>query len=93
MKKFVLWMIRVFKLDIPTEKIVTKVVEKQVLIPENGVIEGDLLVKGHVTVKGSLDVEGNLVVYKDATCKFNSKEECAQSGEKWDQKFDGNKEG
>lgn len=75
MKKFVLWMIRVFKLDIPTEKIVTKVVEKQVLIPDNGVIEGDLLVKGHVTVKGSLDVEGNLVVYKDATCKFNSKEE------------------
>lgn len=74
MKKFVLWMIRVFKLDIPTEKIVTKVVEKEVLIPENGVIEGDLLVKGHVTVKGSLDVEGNLVVYKDATCKFNSKE-------------------
>lgn len=75
MKKLVLWMIRVFKLDIPTEKIVTKVVEKQVLIPENGVIERDLLVKGHVTVKGSLDVEGNLVVYKDATCKFNSKEE------------------
>ena len=75
MKKLVLWMIRVFRLDIPTEKIVTKVVEKQVLIPENGVIEGDLLVKGHVTVKGSLDVEGNLVVYKDATCKFNSKEE------------------
>lgn len=75
MKKLVLWMIRVFKLDIPTEKIVTKVVEKQVLIPENGVIEGDLLVKGHVTVKGSLDVEGNLVVYKDTACKFNSKEE------------------
>lgn len=75
MKKFVLWMIRVFNLSIPTEKIVTKVVEKQVLIPENGVIEGDLLVKGHVTVKGSLDVEGNLVVYKDATCKFNSKED------------------
>lgn len=70
MKKLVLWMIRLFKLDIPTEKIVTKVVEKQVLIPENGVIEGDLLVKGHVTVKGSLDVEGNLVVYK-----YNSKEE------------------
>lgn len=75
MKKLILWIINFFKLDIPTEKIVTKVVEKQVLIPENGVIEGDLLVKGHVTVKGSLDVEGNLVVYKDATCKFNNKEE------------------
>lgn len=75
MKKFVLWMIRVFKLDIPTEKIVTKVVEKQVLIPDNGVIEGDLLVKGHVTIKGSLNVEGNLVALKGATCKFNTKEE------------------
>lgn len=75
MKKLVLWMIRVFELDIPTEKVIEKVVERQVLIPDNGVIEGDLLVKGHVTVKGSLDVEGNLVVYKDATCKFNSKEE------------------
>lgn len=63
MKKFVLWMIRVFKLDIPTEKIVTKVVEKQVLIPDNGVIEGDLLVKGHVTVLGDLKVEGNLTCY------------------------------
>lgn len=92
MKKFVLWMIRVFELNIPTEKIVTKVVEKQVLIPDNGVIEGDLLVKGHVTVKGSLDVEGNLVVYKDATSKFNSKKECAQTGVNWKQKFDGNKE-
>lgn len=75
MNKLILWIINFLKLDIPTEKIVTKVVEKQVLIPDNGVIEGDLLVKGHVTVKGSLDVEGNLVVYKDATCEFNSKEE------------------
>lgn len=75
MKKFVLWMIRVFKLDIPTEKVIEKVVEKEVYLPHEGVIEGDLLVKGHVTVKGSLDVEGNLVVYKYATCKFNSKEE------------------
>lgn len=75
MKKLVLWMIRAFKLDIQTERVIEKVVERQVLIPDNGVIEGDLLVKGHVTVKGSLDVEGNLAVYKDATCKFNSKEE------------------
>lgn len=75
MKKLILWIINFFKLDIPTEKIVTKVVEKQILIPDNGVIEGDLLVKGHVTVKGSLDVEGNLVLYKDTACKLNSKEE------------------
>lgn len=63
MKKFVLWMIRVFELDIPTEKIVTKVVEKQVLIPENGVIYGNVTIKGDVVVLGDLKVEGNLTCY------------------------------
>lgn len=80
MKKFVLWMIRVFKLDIPTEKIVTKVVEKQVLIPEKGVIEGDVIIKGNVLFTGKVLITG------EATFS-------AQSGVKWDQKFDGNKEG
>lgn len=75
MKKLVLWMIRVFKLDIPTERVIERIVEKQVLISDNGVIEGDVTIKGDAVIKGSLDVEGNLVVYKDATCKFNSKEE------------------
>lgn len=58
MKKFVLWMIRVFKLGIPTEKIVTKVVEKQVLIPENGVIEGDLIIKKDVLFTGKVLITG-----------------------------------
>lgn len=79
MKKFVLWMIRVFKLDIPTEKIVTKVVEKQVLIPEKGVIEGDVIIKGNVLFTGKVFIAG------EAT--FST-----QSDVKWDQKFDGNKE-
>lgn len=53
MKKFVLWMIRVFKLDIPTEKVIEKVVEKEVYLPH----EGD------VVVLGDLKVEGNLTCY------------------------------
>lgn len=69
-----------FKLDIPTEKIVTKVVEKEVLIPEKGVIEGDVIIKGNVLFTGKVLITG------EATFS-------AQSGVKWDQKFDGNKEG
>ncbi len=79
MKKFVLWMIRVFELDIPTEKIVTKVVEKQVLIPDNGIIEGDVIIKGDVLFTGKVLITG------EATFS-------AQTGVNWKQKFDGNKE-
>lgn len=46
-------MIRVFKLDIPTEKVIEKVVEKEVYLPH----EGD------VVVLGDLKVEGNLTCY------------------------------
>ena len=58
-------MIKVFKVDIPTEKIVTKMVEKEVYLPQNGVIEGDVTIKGNVLVKGNLTVEGSLTINKE----------------------------
>lgn len=79
MKKLVLWMIRVFKLDIPTEKVIEKVVERQVLIPDNGIIEGD------VTIKGDVLFTGKVLIAGEATFS-------AQTGVNWKQKFDGNKE-
>lgn len=63
MKKFVLWLIRVFKLDIPAEKIVEKTVEKEVYLPKDGVMDGDITIKGNVTVTGRMQVTGNLIVY------------------------------
>lgn len=63
MKKFVLWLIRVFKLGIPAEKIVEKTVEKVVYLPKDGVIDGDITIKGNVTVTGRMQVTGNLKVY------------------------------
>ena len=57
MKKFVLWLIRVFKLGIPAEKIVEKTVEKVVYLPQNGVMDGD------ITITGRMQVTGNLIVY------------------------------
>lgn len=64
MKKLILFLIKVFKVDISTEKIVTKVVEKEVYLPQNGVIDGDITVKGNVLIKGNLIVEGSLTFYK-----------------------------
>lgn len=80
MKKFVLWMIRLFKLDIPTERVIEKVVERQVLIPNNGIIEGDVIIKGDVLFTGKVLITG------EATFS-------AHTGVNWKQKFDGNKEG
>ena len=65
MKKLILWMIKVFKVDIPTEKIITNVVEKEVYLPQNGVIDGDIIIKGNVLIIGNLMVEGGLTCYKE----------------------------
>ena len=64
MKKLILWMIKVFKVDIPTEKIIANVVEKEIYLPQNGVIEGDITIKGNVLVTGNLMVEGSLTMTK-----------------------------
>lgn len=65
MKKLILWMIDFFKVDIPTEKIVEKVIEKEVYLPQNGVIEGNITIKGNVLVTGNLMVEGGLTINKE----------------------------
>lgn len=62
MKKLILWLIKVFKVDIPTEKIVEKVVEKEVYLPTNGTIDGEITIKGDVVVTGSMKVEGGLTI-------------------------------
>lgn len=62
MRKFVLWLIRVFKLDIPAEKIVEKTVEKEVYLPKDGTIDGNITIKGDLTVIGSMEIEGGLTI-------------------------------
>lgn len=65
MKKLILWMIKTFNVDIPTEKIITETVEKEIYLPQNGVIEGDITIKGNVLVTGNLMVEGSLTINKE----------------------------
>lgn len=63
MKKLILWIINFFKLDIPTEKVIEKVVEKELYLPHEGVIYGNVTIKGDVVVLGDLKVEGGLTCY------------------------------
>jgi len=58
-------MIKTFNVDIPTEKIITETVEKEIYLPQNGVIEGNITIKGNVLVKGNLVVEGGLTINKE----------------------------
>lgn len=74
MKKFLLCLAKIFKVDLVTEKIiyrdkivevpveVIKEVEKQIAL--EGVIEGDVTVKGNLIVEGSLTVTGEVTCYK-----------------------------
>jgi len=61
MKKFLLWLAKIFKVDLP-ERVVIKEVEKNVVL--EGVIKGDVTVKGNLVVEGSLTVTGEIACYK-----------------------------
>lgn len=66
MRKLIIWLAKVFKVDITTEKVVIKEVVKEILVSlnENEMINGDITVKGNLIVNGSLVVEGEVSAYK-----------------------------
>ena len=61
MKQIILWLVKVFNVDLP-ERVVIKEVEKNIAL--EGVIEGDVTVKGNLVVEGSLTVTGEIACYK-----------------------------
>ena len=65
MKQIILWLVKVFNVDLPERvviKEVEKIVEKNVAL--EGVIEGDVTVKGNLLVEGYLTVTGEVACYK-----------------------------
>lgn len=63
MKKLIIWLAKVFDVNIVKEKIVVKeVVEYRYLC--NGVIEGDVFVEGNLVINGALDVKGGVTILK-----------------------------
>lgn len=66
MKKVIIWLAKVFKVDLVVEKIVVKEVIKEVekLITLEGTIEGDVTVKGNLLVNGYLYIKGEVTAYE-----------------------------
>lgn len=61
MKKFIIWLAKIYDVDITREIVVYK--ETMVFIPENGVYEGNLYVSGDLTVNGELKVKGEITCH------------------------------
>lgn len=62
MKKFILWLAKVFNANITTEKVVTKEVVKYV---SPGTINGDVYVDGNLSVEGSITATGGITCLKN----------------------------
>ena len=69
MKRFILWIIKVFHLDIPKETI--KFVTKEVNVPIP--LDGDKVISGNLSVDGDLLVTGKLTVNGEITCLESDK--------------------
>jgi len=71
MRKLILWLAEVFKVDFPTvtvEKIVEKIVEKEVpvvqYVYDGDSVDNSLLVKGDLIIRGKCEVKGDLIIFK-----------------------------
>ena len=65
MKKLIIWLAKVFDVNIVKEKIVIKEVVKEVIeyrYLTNGKIEGDVVVDGNLLVNGNLSVSGSVTI-------------------------------
>lgn len=63
MKRLIVWLAKVFNVNIVKETIVVnEVVEYRYLT--NGVIEGDVFVEGNLVINGALDVKGSVTILK-----------------------------
>ena len=72
MKHFILFLIKIFRLDIPTIKVVEvpaeKIVYKDKIVEVEKLVSLDSEINGTCTVKGDLIVEGVLTVTGDVSC-------------------------
>lgn len=64
MKKFIIWLAKVFNVNITKEVEVEKVVIEYRYLTE-GTIKGSVIVEGDLTIKGKLSVNGGIILYKE----------------------------
>jgi cytoskeletal protein CcmA (bactofilin family) len=64
MKKFIIWLAKMFDVNITKEVEVEKVVIEYRYLTE-GTIKGSVIVEGDLTIKGKLSVNGGITLYKE----------------------------
>ena len=63
MKKLIVWLAKVFNVNIVQEKVVIKEVTKiEKEYVTEGVIEGDVTIKGNLLINGKLSVSGDVTI-------------------------------
>lgn len=63
MKKLIVWLAKVFNVNIEVEKVVIKEVTKiEKEYVTEGVIEGDVTIKGNLLINGKLSVSGDVTI-------------------------------
>ena len=63
MKKLIIWLAKVFNVNIVKETIVKKEVVKYRYLT-NGTIKGDVCVEGNLLIDGTLQVDGGVTIIK-----------------------------
>lgn len=64
MERFILWLAKVFKVNLVKTEYVKEVVT-EVKYLTSGTIEGDVNVKGNLLIEGDLRVSGGITFYKE----------------------------
>ena len=64
MERFILWLAKVFNVDLVKTEYVKEVVT-EVKYLTSGTIEGDVNVKGNLLIEGDLRVSGGITFYKE----------------------------
>lgn len=68
MKKLIIWLAKIFNVNLATEKIivkeVVKEVEKERRVALGQEVDGDLMINGTLSVRGSLNATGDIVCFK-----------------------------
>ena len=64
MERFILWLAKVFKVNLVKTEYVKEVVT-EVKYLTSGTIKGDVCVKGNLLIEGDLRVSGGITLYKE----------------------------
>ena len=64
MERLILWLAKVFKVDLVKTEYVKEVVT-EVKYLTSGTIDGDVNVKGNLLIEGDLRVSGGITLYKE----------------------------